>query len=347
MSGGIILKKEVLMPHQLENLISEIDTTHPRLGRLIAMSVIAVKAQQFLLVISPSGCGKSSSSSVIGKTHKDPYPIASVTSAWLMKISERLTGFKGVMLIDDISKINDYEKRDTIVTFATLCHEHHIDKHTMMADYEINEFYGSAVINIQPVMMSQLYASTQWEGLLQDKSLRYYHLFRPTQPQETPPNVDIDWGINIDDVKKEVYRGKIYERLLKIAQIQWSDSRALQHLHLLLRASASLDSRKEVNETDYALLNILMRPMIAERYLFTKTGFEEGRVFDKNLASLIVEFASWSRVDVDRIVRDYKVSPSTAYRLLHSLNGWLELKSGSVLPSESLKKILREIGVRK
>ena len=334
--------------HQLVQLVNQIDFTHPRLGKLIAMSVIAVKAQQFLLVISPSGCGKSSSSSVINKTHKMPYPIASVTAAWLTKIADQLTNFKGVVLIDDITKMNDYERRDTIVTFATLCHEHRIDKHTMMADYSIKDFYGSAIINVQPVIMSQLYASTSWEGLLQDKSLRYYHLFRPASPQEIPPNIEIDWGISLDDViPGQFYSGKVYERLLRIAQIQWSDSRALQHLHLLLRASASLDSRKEVNDSDYALLDILMRPMIAERYLFTKTGFEEGRIFDKELNSLMVEFASWPHVDIERIVRDYKISPSTAYRLLHNLNGWVDFKSGVVTPTESLKKILKEIGVRK
>src|SRR3972149_4074290 len=231
--------------HALVKLVNLVDSTHPRLGRLVAMSAVAVKARQFLLVVSPSGCGKSSSSVVMAATHKDPYPIASVTSAWLMKIAERLSNFKGVILIDDISKINEYEKRDTIVSFATLCHEHHIDKHTMIADYEISNFQGSVIINVQPVMMSQLYASTAWEGLLQDKSLRYYHLYRPTKPQELPPNVNIDWGINIDDVKKEAYGGKIYERILKIAQIQWSDSRALQHLHLLLRRSEERRVGKE------------------------------------------------------------------------------------------------------
>jgi hypothetical protein len=208
--------------------------------------------------------------------HKDPFPIASVTAAWIMKISERLTDFKGVILIDDISKMSDYEKRDTIVSFATLCHEHHLDKHTMMADYEISDFAGSVIMNIQPVMLSPLYTSEVWEGLLQDKSLRYYHLFRPTEPQELPPQINIDWGIDIKNVNgTQNHTGKIYERILAIARIEWSDSRAIQHLHILLRASAALDHRKEVNQTDIELLDFLMRPMILERYLFSKTGFED------------------------------------------------------------------------
>ena len=336
------------MEHQLITLIKQVNETHPRLGKLIAMSVISVKAHQFLLVVSPSGCGKSASSHCIAKNHADPYPIASVTAAWIMKITERLTGFSGVVLMDDISKMSEYEKKDTVISFATLCHEHRLDKHTMIADYEISNFFGSAVLNIQPVQMSQLYASTEWEGLLQDKSLRYYHLFRPNEPQKDDPNIVIEWGIDLEKVKDtQIYSGKIYERILKIAQIEWSDSRALQHLTILLRASAALDSRTEVNDSDYELLDVLMRPMIIEKYLFSKNGFEDGRIFDKNLCAVIVELASWSRVDINRIVRDYKVSPTTAYNLVRAMNNWIDLNVGKVEPNENLQKVLREIGVRK
>jgi len=335
--------------HQLVSLIDSIDATHPRLGRLVAMSVIAVKAQQFLLVVSPSGCGKSAVSSLILRSRKDTLAFLTITRASLMQYADQLSNFKGVVIMDDIAGGgSEYERRDTITAFSMLCHEHYTNKHTMVADYEITDFYGSAILNVQPALLAQIYKSDEWEGLLQDKSLRYYHLFRPNQPQKNIPEVKLDWGLDIDKVStSQIYSGKVYERLLKIAQIQWSDARAIQHLHILLRATASLDKRTEVNSDDYALLDILMRPMLIERYLFTKSGFEEGRELDKNLASMLVEFASWSKLDVERITRDYKVSPSTAYKLLHSMSSWVKVENGYVTATDALKKILKEIGVGK
>jgi energy-coupling factor transporter ATP-binding protein EcfA2 len=333
--------------HQLINLINQVDSTHPRLGRLIAMSIIAVKAQQFLLVVSPSGCGKSASSSVIASTIEDKLSFLTITRCALMKFEERLNGFHGVVIMDDIAGGGSvYERTDTLTAFSMLCHEHYTNKHTMMADYEITDFYGSAILNIQPSLLAQVYSSPEWEGLLQDKTLRYYHLFRPNKPQKSIPDIKIDWGIDINKVElNQEYSGKIYNRILKIAQIEWSDARALQHLTILLRACAALDNRTEVTEDDFTLLDTLMRPMILEKYLFTKSGFEEGRILDKNLCAVIVELASWPRVDINRIVRDYKVSPSTAYNLIHSLNGWVSLMDGAIKPNENLKKILRELGV--
>lgn len=337
-----------MINHQLIQLINSVDETHPRLGRLVAMTVIAVKARQFFLIVSPSGCGKSAVSTLIKTNRKDDcLSFLTVTRARLADYADRLTGFKGVVVMDDIAGGgSEYERRDTVTAFCMLCHEHFTDKHTMVSNYEITNFYGAAVLNVQPVLLAELYASSEWEGLLQDKSLRYYHLFRPSKPQKQPPTVSINWGIDIDSVSNsQEYSGAIYDRLLHIAEIEWSDARALQHLHVLLRATAALDSRKEVNEDDYALLDILMRPMILERYLFTKSDFETGRKLEVNLAALLVELASWKKPNVERICKDYKISPSTVYKLLHTVDTWIKLDKGYIFPTEVLQKILREIGI--
>lgn len=337
------------MTHKLVSLIDNVNSTHPHLGYLMAMTIIAIKAEQFLLVISPSGCGKSAVSAVIKRSRKDSLSFLSITRARLADYAEQFTNFKGVVVMDDISGGGgEYERNDTVMAFAMLCHEHYTDKHTMVSNYEITNFHGSAILNVQPVLFADLYASSQWEGLLQDKSLRYYHLFRPSQPQKLPPDINIDWGIDIEKVASEQkYSGKIYDVLLRIAQVQWSDSRALQHLTMLLRATASLDNRIEVTESDYELLNILMRPMALEYYLFTKSEFEKGRMFDSNLCAMLVEFASWPRVDIARIARDYKLRPSTIYRILQNMDGWVKLHGDtSVKPTKKTNEILNKILIK-
>ncbi|GAJ18683.1 unnamed protein product, partial [marine sediment metagenome] len=81
-----------------------------------------------------------------------------------------------------------------------------------------------------------------------------YHLYRPVKPNAEKPNLDIDWGIDMDLVAKPDHRYKLYPKLEAIAGIQWSDARVLEHLDTLLRAVAALDRRQEAKQEDFALL---------------------------------------------------------------------------------------------
>lgn len=335
--------------HSLITLINEVDNTHPRLGHLIALAVIAVKAKQFLLVVAPTGCGKSAIGLVLKKNCKNFEKISSITDAKFVDYVDIFTNFTGLVYLDDFSRIgSEYERKQTIIDFCTLCHEHSLDKHTMTSEYNIENFQGATILNVQPTLLAGLYSSPEWEGLLQDKSLRYYHLFRPIKPQKLPPNVIIDWGLEIDKVPEQNFSGKIYEKLLIIAEIEWSISRAKQHLDMLLRAMVALDSRTKIQEEDYQLLYELMRPMRIESFLFSKQHFESERSLDADLAALIVEFVSYPKLNVDNIMRDYKVRRSTAYALIHKYNGkWLTLKNNYLIPSKELMKILKLLGVEK
>lgn len=62
---------------------------------------------------------------------------------------------------------------------------------------------------------------------------------------------------------------------------------------------------------------------------------------------MLVEFASWPRVDIARITRDYKISPSTVYKLLQNMNGWVKLQGDtSVKPTEKALDILKKIIIK-
>ena len=337
--------------HQLYEVITDLEKTHPGLGKAIAFSTICVKARLCLLLVAPSGCGKSVITDTMSILHPDPVKLLSVTKARLTTYKDTFTNFFGVVLMDDIAGAGSmYERKETLVAFSMLCHAHAISKHTFTSDFEITDFHGSCIMNIQPAILSEIYEYPEWESLISEKTLRYYHLYRPIAPNVNKPTLKVDWGIDLDLVKKPRHDFKLYKTLESIATIQWSDSRTLEHLDNLLRAVAALDRRQEVNNADLILLHKLMRPMVVERYIMHKTGFETGRWLDNNLAAVLVEFASWKNISMDRIARDYKISPSTVYRLLGDIKEWFkpdEVKAKMLVPKPELKRILKEAGVER
>ena len=336
---------------QLTEIMKSIESTHMGLGKAVAMSILCAKARQCLLLVAPSGCGKSIITDAIKLHHPDAISLLSITRARLKDYEATFSNFYGVVLMDDMAGAgSQYERKDTISAFCQLCYSHTVSKHTWTSDFDITNFHGAAIMNIQPALLAEVYAYPEWEGLIQEKTLRYYHLYRPVKPNQTKPVIKVDWGIDLDLVRKPGHDYKLFKTLEGIASIQWSDSRSLEHLDSLLRAIAALDRRQDVNNNDLKLLHKLMKPMTVERYIFKKSGFETGRWMDTNLAAVLVEFASWRNINIDRIARDYKVSPSTVYRLLSEIKDWFvdsEVKSKMLIPKTELKKILKEAGVER
>jgi len=339
------------MTHQLLDIMASIEKSHLGLGKAVAFSIICVKAKQCLLLVAPSGCGKSVITDAMSDAHPNPIKLLSVTKARLTTYKDTFTNFFGVVLMDDIAGAGSmYERKETLVAFSMLCYSHSISKHTFTSDFEITDFHGSTIMNIQPSILAEIYQYPEWESLISEKTLRYYHLYRPIAPNAIKPSFKVDWGIDVDLVKKPRHDFQLYKSLERIASIQWSDSRTLEHLDTLLKAVAALDRRQNVNNTDLQLLYRLMKPMTVERYIMHKIGFEVGRWMDTNLAAVLVEFASWKNINIDRIARDYKISPTTVYRLLSEIKEWFkpsEVKSKMLVPKPELKQILKEAGVER
>ena len=335
--------------HQLYSIIRDVEKTHSGLGNALAFSIICTKARMCLLNVAPSGTGKSVITNTLKKSYPDCVKLDSVTRSGLKDFKDQFTNFWGLVVIDDMAKVDSlYSRKHTITSFAELCYSHDISKHTFSVTIVIDGFFGSAVINVQPVILGELVTDSEWEAVTQDKTVRYYHLFRPTKPIGQLPEVTVDWGHSLDLVHKPSHNFKLYEKLEKIGSIQWSDARVLEHVDTLLRASAALDRRQDVRNEDYQLLHKLMKPMTVERHIFHKAGFETGRYMDTNLLAVLVEFASWKDINLERISRDYKISPTTAYRLLTEIKDWFEPSepmSKRLVPKPSLRQVLREAGV--
>lgn len=337
--------------HQLYTVINDVEKTHLGLGNALAFAIICVKAKKCLLLISPAGCGKSVITNTIGNSYPDTYILDSATTASLSQHNEEFSNFRGLVTVDDMGKISDtYSRKHTLTAFTELCYSHFITRYTFRASVIITDFYGSVILNTQPVILAEICQYPEWESVLQDKTIRYYHLYRPTKPEAKLPEVNIDWGIDLDLVSKPDPRYKLYSKLEDISAIQWSDARLMEHLDKLLRATAALDRRQEVKHEDFMLLHRLIRPLTVERYIMHKSGFELGRWMNSNSIAVLVEFASWKNVSIERIARDYKISPSTVYRLLGEIKEWFafdESMSKQVIPKRELVKVLREAGVKR
>lgn len=337
--------------HQLYSIIQGVEETHPGLGNAIAFSIVCVKAKMCLLIVAPAGCGKSAITEGVSKSYPDSIKPDSVTRASLSKLQDTLTQYQGLVIIDDMGKIDGtYHRKHTLTAFAELCYSHFICKYTYDYVIEINDFQGSAILNVQPPILAEIYQYPEWEVVLQDKTLRYYHLYRPTKPNDNKPNPKIDWGISIDLVHKPKHTYKLYPKLEDIAAVQWSDARVLEHLDGLLKASAALDGRQNVTNTDMLLLHRLMKPMVIERYVCHKTGFEVGRWMNTNLMAVLVEYASWRNLSFERICRDYKISLSTVYRLLSEIDEWFvkdPTQQKHLIPKRELTRVLKEAGVER
>jgi len=335
--------------HKLQKHIKQINKTHPKLGPLITMNILAAKAKKTILNVAPPGCGKSVATNAVGLILQErSRKYDSLTLAGLHRKAKNFSHFDGHILIDDLGTEKSlWSRLSTITVLANLVYSHYVHKVTHSYEFEITDFRGSVSLNIQPVLLNSLVQSDEWISVVRDKVIRYYHLFRPVKPKPEPPDIKIDWGIPLQDVKKPKHKGKLWYQLIAIGLTQWSYARTLEHIPDLLRAAAALDNRTKVKTTDYNLLIKLLKPLQLERYVVETYGFETGRVFDNNLYCILVELASFKTPTILTICEDYKVSPTTAERLIKTVPNWCWIKSNSpkkLMPTEQTQNILNICG---
>jgi hypothetical protein len=262
-------------------------------------------------------------------------------------MSDKLSGSQSLITVDDLGKIDtDYSRMATMTTFCELCYSHYVSKHTIQVHVDIDNFQGSAVLNCQPVILRKVVEKPEWEATIQDKTIRYYHMTRPTKPNPKLPDLDISWGIELPEVEVLDYSNGFIRQLFHRFRIQWSATRTLEHLTDMLRATASLDDSKTVRKLDYDVFSYLAKPLLLERYAMKKKDFEEGRSLDSNLLCLITEFVTYKQFTLRNITDDFKVSEKTAYRLMERFPVWWGIvgKNPTIYaPSQEMLKILKEV----
>jgi len=335
--------------HTLRALAKKINKTHKGLGPMIVTNLICAKSKRCILNVAPAGCGKSATTDIVEMLTKgNSQKYTSLTLAGLMRIRDEMNDYMGHIIVDDLgAEKSMWSRTSTVTVLASVVHTHYIYKITQAGILQIQNFQGSASLNIQPVLMNSLVQDNDWIAVVRDKVLRYYHMVRPLVPKNYIPRLKLEWSRPYDTVDLPRHRGKLWHQLISIGLTQWSYARCLEHIPAMLRACASFDDRTEVAMEDYRLLIKLLRPMQLERYIISSYGFEEGRTFQNNTYCILVELVSHGQPTVLTIAEDYKVSPSTVERLVAASPQWAFRKTNSptrILPTPEAIKILKRCG---
>lgn len=335
--------------HYLKTVMSDVDSTHPKLGKLTVMAMLTIKAHKLLLVVSPRGCGKSRVSSFVGQSHPEPMVMDRISVAGLASLREKFTDFTGVLVVDDIAKTQTrYARITTMTTLAELIYSHYCVSHLAGMHFEITEFCGSGIINVQPILLKELVSSSEWEASMQDKTIRYYHIYRPTNPNPEPPKLKLEWGIDFSQVETPKLTGKLSHALLRLAEVQWGLARLKEHIIDLLKAAAALDKREKVTQADYKLLLDVMQPLRIEGLVLDKKELETDRYFDSNKLAILTEFLTYGQFTLRQVSRDYKLSESQCYRILNNyFKDWrvVAKEPTTYAPSDEFLRRLKDEGI--
>jgi hypothetical protein len=317
---------------------------------MMGMNILAAKAKKCILNVAPAGCGKSTVTNALARSLEgDCLAYSSLTTVGLMRLQKELSGSHNHVIVDDLGgEKSNWTRIQTLTTLAMLSYSHFVDRSTATGRIQIEDFTGGVSLNIQPVAMAMLVQDEQWKSIVEDKVIRYYHLFRPVKEVRTVPDVDVEWGGIIERVKLPSTRGKWWYQLMEIGKLQWSRGRRQEHISDLLRACAIIDGRQEVNTSDMRLLYKLLLTAQLEPFIITSYGFETGRAFNHNLYCILVELATYGQPSVEQFCEDYHISYKTALNLIGDEKPWCWLKTNSpsrVLPTDDSKSFLDKAGV--
>lgn len=335
--------------HPVQDLMEAVEATHPGLGALAGMTWVAAKARLCLIVVAPPGCGKSTIGNWLETAHPEAYWKQSVTRSSLKVYEELFNGFRGCIIFDDVGAIDtEWSRVQTLVTMAEIVYGHKVSKDSHQLHIDIDDFQGSAILNIQPNVLKEVMASTTWHANLADKSLRYYHLFRAVSPNASPITVEADWGLDFDDVEPYEGDSPTWQAILDIGITQWTRPRAMEHSQALVKAVAALGNNPTPGELELTIAFGLMRPMIIEMEMVEKAGFGSDAVLNDNLLYMLVEFATYGNVTYDMIAADYHMKPTKVAGILKTMIDWFEQVGTNPVrlqASKRLTELLQKAGL--
>ena len=306
--------------HPLEATEAEVERTHPGLGRLVAFAVLCAKARRCLLIVAPPGCGKSTSTATIGGLLTNTVVLDSVTRSGLQYFQGDWTNGSQAIIIDDLAKVDgEYSRTQTLTTLCEMTFSHFVSKHSHQLSIQIDRFHGSTTVNVQPGILRTLIGTDEFDASVADKSIRYYHLYRPTKPDPGYPVVTLRLGRSVERTDPPTPKLRGLEDCLAISRTQHTEARALEHCRWLLRASAALDNRQHPTPKDARVVARLMRPMSIEEDLFQREDLEGPRKMNASVLPILTEFATHKNPTLELISRNYRLSIDRVRRIIKGM----------------------------
>jgi len=270
--------------------------------------------------------------------------------AGLRKYSEELSKSEASIIIDDLGECNsEWNRAQTCIAISALVYGHNMIKDTHQIKVEITDYYGAGWLGLQPAILAEVVKHPSFHANLRDKSLRYYHLQRPTVANFQPIGLEIDWGLPFGDILDDIEETERWDALVRLGRIEWSYSRAIEHIGGLLKACAALDGRYSTGQSDSEILIPLLLPLTVEQHVIEKQGFDSAASLNQNLLCLLAEFASYPAVTYEIIGADYGIRPRKVQSILEDMHEWYYKAQNNpvvLMPTDALKYILEEAGLR-
>ena len=334
----------------LKNIFFSIEQSHIGLGKLFLFDYLCELANECLLVVGSPATGKSiSTTTLFNYIPRAKLKLDAITVSGLRKIAKELSNNTVSIIVDDLSKGQTvYSQIATVSVLSGLVYSGTIVKITQQLNINIINFKGSAIINLQPLLLKKIINLDEFETDIRDKAIRYYHLHFPINEQITQPKLNNKLVFKYVDehLPLEIKDDKLLDDTLENFRYEFSKARAKEHMMKLLSASALANNRKKILDSDIKLLHHYSKLYRLENELFRKRHLEGKRKLNVDILPLISILNSYEKLTIDDLRIRFGLSKARTYEIISELSDYvLHLKGKSLLrPTEKTYAILKEIG---
>lgn len=333
----------------IQELMNNIESTHPNLSEATVMNVLADIGNRSLLTIGISGTGKDTIANYIAAcSQRNKIKPHGVTVNGLKAYQDQLSSNSTTMIVGDLAKSgSDYMQINTISVLCGIVYDHRIEKHNATLNLEIENVHASALMFAQPLILKKLVKVPEFESDIQDKTIRFYHLYKPT----TPNMVGLPDGkpyLSLDR-KPIVYEPeaakKYWKDMMDNFEKEFSLSRAMEHATALMKASALYNGRNQVKEADAWLVYQLSKNFRIEEAIYTKRELEGERFLDANFLPLLTVLVTYREPTVQTLSKAFKLSEVRVYAILKEMGEWVLLNKKELVPTKKTIELMKAIGV--
>lgn len=332
-----------------QEFITAVEKSHHNLSEATLMSVLCDIGDRTLLMIGISGTGKDTIANYCASlTDRNVIKPHGITVNGLKSYQDQLNSNSTTIIVGDLAKSgSEYMQINTISVLCGIVYDHRIEKHNATLNLEIENVQGAALIYAQPLILKKLVKVPEFESDISDKTVRFYHLFKPTLPNMNPLNdgkkyksidrVPIEWD--------EQAVGKYWKQTVDNFEMEHSLARAMEHARALMKASALFNGRKKVSEADAWLVYTLSQNFRIEQAIYNKKELEGERQLDANLLPLLTVLATYPKPTITTLSKAFKLSEVRVYAILKEMGEWVLLNKKELVPTAKTKALLKEIGV--
>jgi len=338
--------------NKMAYVYQKVEETHKGCGKLALMEILCDAGNRSMLVVGSSGTGKSAIMKWLRDIiSRDKIILDAVTVAGLRYLQKELTGRTCSVLIDDISKGGtEYSQVMTVCSMGELVYSGFVRKYTGTLQLEIEGFRGSVIMNAQPLILKRILRASEFETDIRDKVIRFYHIRRPISVKLAPPSDNLKYGYDYTDVNvgSDILMSDLWEYGQKIFRYEFSKARAEEHYEALIRASALVNGRTNVEEADLWLVNELTKCFVLETEIFSKEDLEGERRLDVNILPLLSVLSTFKSYPIENLLTDFQVKRSRLYDILSDNSNYVTKVKNSgrevIVPTSAGKELLKAMG---